>query len=33
MRYDLICSMGSYLNANSNLERSINFMRVYRIAT
>lgn len=33
MRYDLICSMNSYLNAQSNTERSISFMNVYRIET
>lgn len=33
MRYDLICSMDSYLNAQSNTERSICFMCVYRIET
>ena len=31
MRYDLICSINSYLNACSNAERSISFMRAYRI--
>lgn len=33
MRYDLICSMNSYLNAKSNVERSICLMYVYRIKT
>lgn len=33
MRYDLICSLNSYLNASSNVERSISFMRAYRIET
>ena len=33
MKYDLICSMDSYLNAQSNTERSICFMYVYRIET
>lgn len=33
MRYDLECSMNSYLNASSNIERSICFMRVYRLET
>lgn len=31
MRCDLECSMNSYLNASSNIERSICFMRVYRL--
>lgn len=33
MRYDLVCSMNTYLNACSNAERSISFMRAYRIET
>ena len=33
LRYDLICSMNSYLKANTNIERSICLMRVYRIET
>ena len=33
MRYDLMCSIDSYLNASSNIERSICFMRVFRITT
>ena len=33
MRYDLICSIDSYLNASSNIERSICFMRIFRIET
>lgn len=31
MQYDLACSMNSYLKADSNAERSICFMRAYRI--
>lgn len=31
MRYDLVCSMNTYLTASSNAERSITFMRAYRI--
>ena len=30
MQYDLACSMNSYLKADSNVERSICFMRAYR---
>lgn len=30
MQYDLVCSMNSYLKADSNAERSISFMRAYR---
>ena len=33
MRYDLVCSMNTYLKAGSNVERSISFMRAYRIET
>ena len=33
MQYDLVCSMNTYLKADSNAERSISFMRAYRIAT
>ena len=33
LRYDLICSMNSYLKASTNIERSICLMRVYRIET
>lgn len=31
MQYDLACSMNTYLKASSNVERSISFMRAYRI--
>ena len=31
MQYDLACSMNSYVKADSNAERSICFMRAYRI--
>lgn len=31
MQYDLACSMNTYLKAVSNAERSISFMRAYRI--
>lgn len=30
MQYDLVCSINSYLKADSNAERSISFMRAYR---
>lgn len=33
MQCDLACSMNTYLKANSNAERSISFMRAYRIET
>ena len=33
MHYDLVCSMDTYLKASSNAERSISFMRTYRIET
>ena len=33
MQYDLVCSMNTYLKADSNAERSISFMRAYRIET
>ena len=33
MQYDLACSMNAYLKASSNAERSISFMRAYRIET
>ena len=33
MHYDLVCSMDTYLKASSNVERSISFMRTYRIET
>lgn len=33
MEYDLVCSMSSYLNASSNMERSVCLMRIYRIET
>jgi len=33
MQYDLACSMNTYLKADSNAERSISFMRAYRIET
>ena len=33
MKYDLMCSINSYLNASSNIERSICFMRAFRITT
>ena len=33
MQYDLVCSMNTYLKAGSNAERSISFMRAYRIET
>lgn len=33
MQYDLVCSMSTYLKGDSNAERSISFMRAYRIET
>ena len=33
MQYDLVCSINTYLKADSNAERSISFMRAYRIKT